>query len=244
MCTATWRFGDDGYDLLFSRDESSARGLGTAPSMLTLANAVAIAPSDPDSGGTWIGVNQFGLSLCVQNRYQDSRLTTPASGTISRGLLLRSLLDTPTADDSLRRVSEAALDAYRPFDLALFEPSGRACMACWSGRRLWRRELGAGDRPLVSSSFRLPEVRQARGQSYDEIVGRSGEPALERLLAFHRSHRPERGPLSACMHRRDASTVSFSWITVGADSISFRYSDGPPCTAGPPTAAPHIRRVR
>jgi hypothetical protein len=243
MCTATWRFCDGGYDLLFSRDESSARGRGTAPSRLALTNVVAIAPSDPDSGGTWIGVNHLGLSLCVQNRYQDSRLTTPASGTISRGLLLRSLLDAPTADDALHRVSVAALDAYRPFDLALFEPSGRALMVCWSGRRLWRRALDSGDRPLVSSSFRLPEVKQARGHTYDEIVGRSGEPDLERLLSFHRSHLPERGPLSACMHRRDASTVSFSWITVGSESISFRYSDGPPCTTWPPMATPHIPRV-
>lgn len=31
-----------------------------------------IAPEDGDHGGTWIAVNQFSLSVCLLNRYQDS----------------------------------------------------------------------------------------------------------------------------------------------------------------------------
>ena len=30
-----------------------------------------VAPIDGDHGGSWIGVNQFGLTLCLLNRYDD-----------------------------------------------------------------------------------------------------------------------------------------------------------------------------
>jgi hypothetical protein len=55
-------------------------------------------------------------------------------------------------------------------------------------------------------------------------------PAL--LSDFHRSHRPSRSAYSACMHRTDAETISFSRITVEADSIEFHYYPHAPCCDG------------
>jgi len=56
-------------------------------------------------------------------------------------------------------------------------------------------------------------------------------------LAFHASHEPSRGPLSTCMHRDDASTVSFSWIDVDRHGVRFHHVPNPPCRglpSGPP----------
>ena len=55
-------------------------------------------------------------------------------------------------------------------------------------------------------------------------------PEVADFLFFHRSHRPERGAHSPCMHRDDARTVSLTGVRVTASAISMTYADGPPCS--------------
>jgi hypothetical protein len=53
------------------------------------------------------------------------------------------------------------------------------------------------------------------------------------LLEFHRSHVPARSAYSACMHRPDAETVSFSRIYVRGRETEFLYSPAAPCNREP-----------
>ncbi|MDH3285426.1 MAG: NRDE family protein, partial [Acidobacteriota bacterium] len=91
MCTATWLFEDDGYQLLFNRDESRARGRGEPARQFRAGDAIALAPRDSDFGGSWIGVNAGGVSLCILNRYEDDAMHEDGNAFSSRGLLLVSL---------------------------------------------------------------------------------------------------------------------------------------------------------
>ena len=50
-------------------------------------------------GIAWIGVNQFGLSLCLLNRYQDEGRVDAARTYTSRGLLLNELMDCRSRDE-------------------------------------------------------------------------------------------------------------------------------------------------
>src|SRR5271166_2849729 len=52
---------------------------------------------DKQAGGTWLGVNQFGLLVTVTNR---ARVRPPAEPR-SRGLLCRELLNSRTARDAV-----------------------------------------------------------------------------------------------------------------------------------------------
>ncbi len=47
-----------------------------------------------------------------------------------------------------------------------------------------------------------------------------------------RSHLPERGPFSICMHRSDAATVSYMEVAVSGQRATMRYKPGPCCSNG------------
>ena len=110
MCTASWatHHEDDGYDLLFSRDERRTRGRARPPEQVSIGGVAALTPTDSDHGGTWIGVNALGLALCVQNRYQEDGREFDESTAISRGVLARSLLDSPSIETIEARLANGA----------------------------------------------------------------------------------------------------------------------------------------
>jgi hypothetical protein len=49
------------------------------------------------------------------------------------------------------------------------------------------------------------------------------------LRNLHRSHAPEKGPYSICMHREDACTVSFTDVIVDNSVATVSYHEGTPC---------------
>jgi hypothetical protein len=56
------------------------------------------------------------------------------------------------------------------------------------------------------------------------------------LRRLHRSHSPEAGPFSTCMHRSDAATVSYTEITAFSRKARLRYHAAAPCNAHPACA--------
>ena len=80
--------------------------------------------------------------------------------------------------------------------------------------------------PLSSSSAAETAARQARAQLFQALRPRS----VADFIDFHASHLPEPGPLSPCMHRPDASTVSFTHIYVAPGFAQLNYYPGPLCT--------------
>src|SRR5438045_4246173 len=98
MCTVSWIRGSGGYHLLCNRDEKKSRAVALAPRIQARGWVRFIAPVDPDHDGSWIAVNEFGVSVCVLNganltcrlpltsRYASNKIPR------SRGLFLRELV--------------------------------------------------------------------------------------------------------------------------------------------------------
>src|SRR5436305_622975 len=83
-----------------------------------------------------------------------------------------------------------------------------------------------------SRSIALPPriVTVAR---WRRICEKTAADDIDRLRGLHRSHLPERGPFSICMHRTNAATVSYTEVTVENRNVTMRYKPGPPCLASP-----------
>ena len=226
MCTATWFFTEHGYELFFNRDELRARRRALPPTPFTAETHRALAPTDADAGGTWLAGNEQGLTVALLNRYQDSADPTTADRRRSRGLLVRDLAASADADDLRRRLETMDLSLYAPFTLlVLTADTGRAVTCHWDGRRLSAaREAVA---PLASSGHEPLTVPLNRRDLWSRIA----KVDRDACLTFHRSHEPERGAQSPCMHRYDARTVSLTHVEVAADRVRMAYADGPPCTA-------------
>ena len=236
MCTASWLIRPSGYELFFNRDERNERLPAEAPRLSTVGSRTVIAPRDGDAGGSWIGVNDHGLTLGLLNGWQDPE--SVVSEPRSRGLLLLDLLESADAEELESRIEALDLSIYRGFHLlalTLTSPSrtGEAVSGFrWNGTELrFQRPEG----PLSSSSYRGPrgegaeEIAFERRSQLEELRERHGGLDAYLLEHLHTSHYPKRGAFSVCMHREDASTQSSTHIAVEGDRARVRYAPGPPC---------------
>jgi hypothetical protein len=224
MCTASWIRDQNGYQVLFNRDEKLTRRPALEPRLVVRNGTRFLAPVDGDFGGTWIGTNEFGVSVCLLN---GANLTGSkihfAAPRCSRGLLLPDLLPLPSVAAICDRIREADLSVFAPFTLAALEPSHPAAIVEWDGSNRTLVFEDAERFMLTSSSFNSEGIRLSRQREYSHVRDNDG------LLDFHRSHAPARSAYSTCMHRADAETVSFSWIQVTDQETDFCYTPGAPC---------------
>ena len=225
MCTVSWMHQGRGYHLFCNRDEKRTRRPASEPQLLLRDGVRFLAPIDGDFGGTWIAVNEFGLSLALLNRGKGS----PAQ--LSRGLLVMNLIPARTVAELATNITATDLSDFAPFTLAGVEPGSPATLFNWDGRELAVMPNADSLIPLVSSSVDPEGVERARRAEFSRLRKESGGVRAGTLLAFHRSHQPARGPHSPCMHREDAETVSFSWVTVTPTEVSLYYAPGPPCSS-------------
>jgi hypothetical protein len=190
-----------------------------------------LAPADPDGGGSWAAVNDRRVGLCILNQYDVTRpqITDP----VSRGQLLMSLTEFASQAEVWTRVRSAGLLQYSPFTLAIFEPGLPVLLLGWNGRALSEQTQGQSGYIISSSSVAQAEADASRRKLFDALMTGAAidEAGLEQL---HRSHLPEEGPLSVCMHRNDAETVSLTRLSVGAQQVSLSYVGGSPCRGGTP----------
>ncbi len=230
MCTATWIVREHGYDLFFNRDERVTRLPAEPPQMRERSTRRFIAPLDADAGGTWIAVNQHGLSLCLLNYYNyNERFADRAERHFtSRGLLVSRLIDSVDGHTVRQRLKRLNMREYRPFTLLTMLP-GQEPFACrWDGSS--GPDVSICRPPLSSSSFETEAVIRSRGALFEQWASQGHPLDTSALESYHRTHRPEKGPYSVCMHRRDARSVSLSYVAVRRGVVRFRYADGSPCT--------------
>jgi uncharacterized protein with NRDE domain len=227
MCTASWWPGGDEYLLCFNRDESRSRLPGRPPSLRTSHGRRVIAPADGDHGGTWIGVNDAGLAVALANRYQVPRPPVPEDR-VSRGLLVMELLGLSSLADIARTLSRLRLAVHEPFTVVGLARGAPARLWSWDGTSLtdWRQEEAG---LLLASSAVDQDAAVAARRDTFAAAATAGPLDPGTLATIHASHRPARGPLSVCMHRDDASTVSFTVVRVARDRVTLAHANGPPC---------------
>lgn len=239
MCTLSWTRSARGYLLLFNRDERLTRPNAHPPTRQTVDGVRILAPLDRAAGGTWIGVNQYGVTATLLNRYDDAPVD-PAAGSVSRGILLLSLLAARSARATLAGAAAMPLGAFQPFTIAAFDHGRRAWLADWNGRTLEPSTIEEAG--LVRTSSGRDQREAERRRSAVLVTMARGTRVSGALLgAFHRSHHPERGPFSVCMHRDEAETRSLTMVRVGRHHASMWYWHGAPCTC--PVVTHRILRV-
>jgi hypothetical protein len=224
MCTLTWWRGGGGeYAVFFNRDEKKTRPSADEPREFLVDGVRFLSPRDPAGGGTWMLVNEFGVILCLLNRWHEE--IDDGRQWQSRGLLVWSLAGLRSAAELEKRLRGRDLAGTRPFSLWACD---RAGIAGWD----WTRgELRAArpEMPVTSSSFRFDEVAAARRERFATVAGEN--PAA--LASFH-AGAAEASALTVRMCRPDAQTMSRSEVRVDPGGITWRYLAEQPGLAGPP----------
>lgn len=226
MCTVSWLHTANGYELFCNRDEQRARATAWPPRVRERRGVRFSAPIDGASGGAWLGVNQFGLTLCLLNRY-DVQPHEPRAEYLSRGWLLLELLACRSATQVRQWLAEQRLGPFQPFTLAAVQAARSTHLFEWDGKQLTLDEAGEARLPLTSSSFATASVVAARRQQFAQL--RPTARGAEALAQFHRSHTPAPGAYSVCLHRDNAQTVSFSHLKIDRSHATFLYFPQAPC---------------
>ena len=231
MCTISWLPTDDGYEVRMNRDERRSRSPAEPPAVFDAGDGRAIAPRDPDGGGTWLGVNDRGLTVALANVYPKEPPPTHPDGR-SRGLLVLDALACADVETVQALLEATDTGRLQPFHLLAFEPGQPALSVVWDGHGLVESWHSAPGLVATSSSRDQETAEQLRTSWFaaqaEEYGGYSG-PLLDRL---HRSRHPAPGPWAVSMERSDAATVSMSTIHTNGAQVSFEYTPGPPHRTG------------
>jgi hypothetical protein len=221
-----------------NRDEYYTRQ-ALEPHVLQLQPRV-YAGKDEQAGGTWLGVNEFGLVVGLVNRHSPQP-QDPARR--SRGLLCLDLLSQDKADTARDvLVAEGRVQPYNSF-YVLWADAEHAYVAFNEGA-ITIRALDPGRYLLTNSS--LIDLSRVTPAGLGDLLP---SPALGSLDALFgtlqevcRSHREiervidppneDRGNRAICVHVSDQyGTVSSSLLAVGREWSTSRYlhAEGPPC---------------
>lgn len=221
MCTVSIIERPGGYRLVTNRDVSRDRAEATEPAWRELSGGVqACWPTDPDGGGTWVGVNDRGLVLCLLNRNLEPP-PEPDPAWRSRGGLIPRLLAAASGPRAIEALVDAGDPACAPFRLVAADaaPGGgvRVVEAVYElgAVGVVEHPSGSAFRPVCWASSGLGDSKvQARLPLFAEMVAR--DPTAPAQDAFHRHRWDDRPELSVLMARPDARTVSITAVEVGS----------------------------
>lgn len=227
MCTVTFIARKRGYVLGMNRDEKLARAKGLAPAKRLTAGRAVLCPSE-SSGGTWIAANDFGVTFALINWY--SIPTRAGANAVSRGEVIKAVCATGAADVAATALAELPLKRINPFRLIGVSPESEEIVEWrWDLRRLIRKKHRWASQQWISSGFDEPTAQRVRSKTFRLAGKQASAGSRDWLRRLHRSHAPEAGPCSTCMHRADAATVSYTEVTVSSQQAVMSYHAGPPC---------------
>ena len=234
MCTLTWLNRDDGYTLLFNRDELKTRQRAIPPEVYRAENGIEyLAPIDTDGGGTWLATNSCGVTICLLNDYRAPEPKIARESIHSRGEVVTRLAGSANCADAEKALKALSLKNYRGFRVVVFAETVHQWR--WDTEQLHQMSALETRNPITSSSFDEVNVQKTRRSFYSSFGDMQN---LEDLISFHSSHIDDDlcevsgEPIavsSVCMHRRYSQTVSQCLVNVCGKQVEIIYTDGAPC---------------
>ncbi len=219
--------------LAANRDEYFDRACH--PPALLRKSPRIIGGYDIRQGGTWLGVNEFGLVAAVVNSAKEEDSKTDVE---SRGLLCLHALTYKNAPAALEAVrNRLAKTSYNPFSLLLADPSGAWTIGNTTTRELvemipgWHVLSNAG-----LDDLRDPKIRRVQELLNNEMPSDTSNPGLilPLLKKICRDHGKNDNPAdtrSACLHGTSAGTRSSSIMVIDSKGrvVEYQHAEGFPC---------------
>lgn len=224
MCTlilASHALPDSSLFLASNRDERLDRP-AQGP-LLWPGDPAFVAPRDEEEGGTWLGVNAYGVLVAITNRFGAQR----DGARRSRGALVVDALHGRDAADAAAIARDFGPEVHNPFHLVVADTT--SAYAVWSdGESVRRQTLDAGVHIVTERSFgAAPNGRAeflASRITQLEADGALDAAALAALLAVHRPN--DIDATTVLLPQQNYGTRSSTLLDVSRRAL--RYADGPP----------------
>ena len=242
MCTVSFIARKNGYALAMNRDELLTRMAGLPPIKQVIGGRTVISPSE-HGGGTWISVNESGVTFALINWY--SIMSKVEFDSVSRGEVVKAVCALESFASTSATLEKLPLKKINPFRLiGVFPTTQEIVQWQWNLQKLVRKKHCWRAQQWISSGFDEPAAQRVRSQTFQRALKQISVGSLGWLRRLHRSHSPQSGPFSTCMHRADAATVSCTEITVSKHKAMLRYFAGAPCSVSNPSSHHFTDKVR
>jgi hypothetical protein len=234
MCTVTIVQHDDGFRVMCNRDERRTRPPALPPRLQRIGTRRAAFPLDPLGGGTWIGVNDAGVTLALLNRTAFRPVAGDARALArprSRGFIVRKALAFGSAESIVDALAALDVTEFEPFRLVIVD--ARLVITAESdGARLDTTRTTL-TQPMLFTSSSLGDalVDRPRRDLFDRMVIHAAGRRLDAQAQFHRHQWHARPQISVRMERADAMTVSRTIVDVTARGRRLVYEPLTPAAA-------------
>lgn len=222
MCTLTIYKGKKRCVVTMNRDELRTRKEAGLLYSRSSGDVRLFYPVDASSGGTWFGVNNRGVVLCLLNRYQAPEVVNP----VSRGEIIPRALeqgDFAAIDAWLQHLDYSQ---YNPFDLFLVRKK-KVRHFSWDGETCLEEEVEFKNWYIFSSSsINTEEVlayRQNIFQAWNREMGNQLSDASEILRGFHLIQVDGMESLSVLMEREKSHSKSVIQADIGSKELELKY---------------------
>jgi len=241
MCTLALYFRCfDAYPILVAANRDEQFDRPSAPPALLNGEPKIVAGRDLRADGTWLGVNEHGVSVAVLNRRINGN-ALPATVARSRGALCLELLQLDSALAARRRI-DADRYRYNPFTM-VFADKHNAYVAYNDEVKIISQVLPSGLHVFSSAAeFDLNSAKAQRAhERFASLMNpaseKSKEPKqrlaeLQNILSDHTLGNGSDNPGDAiCVHRDVSGTVSSSVIFLSLERSQFEtyHCLGAPC---------------
>jgi hypothetical protein len=215
----------DGVLIAMNRDEARARPQALPPEILDLAGCRLLGPREP-SGGMWIAASDRGVAFALLNRYTEGPAYEQRR---SRGELIPAVAASANPAELRTLLAREPLTGVHPFRLlAFFAEARQITAATWNGRAVEFADPNWQQQHWFSSGLSDELASLHRGAIALQL---SAGPTRDAVRALHRSHEPEPGAFSICVHRELVQTLSYTEVELRAEGVTLRYRPGLPCEA-------------
>ena len=230
----------DDYPVIVAANRDEHYDRPSLPPRLWSTEPKILAGKDLLAGGTWLGVNEYGLLVGILNR-RSNKAPDPLTRTRSRGLLCLDLLNLKSATAARAFLTRHG-ETYQPFTV-VFVDSAEAWTAYNMGREIKTHSLNEGLHVYSSAAeFDAPSEKIDRAhQHFAQIIGGLGPNrgdrgawvrSLRAVLGDHTLGNDSNDPREAiCVHGEISGTVSSTIILYAQPERRFYTFNcaGPPC---------------
>jgi uncharacterized protein with NRDE domain len=241
MCTLAlyWKV-FPGYSMIVAANRDEHYDRPSAPPAIIGTSPTIVAGRDLRAGGTWLGINEYGLLVGILNRRQQPG-SVAQDAYRSRGLLCLEVLRLSQVAELDRVFLDLAPGDYQPFTVVCVD-TDRACVAYNTHEAIERIELSDGLH-VFSNSFEFGAPSEKVNRVYERFLNLSqvGNRPISpgdyldgaaKALGDHALGDHLNDPREAvCVHGDISGTVSSSIIFFSDAKRQFQmyYCAGAPC---------------